>query len=90
LDLTATGVQGNKVDLEQNREVPTQEAKALAEKLKIPFFETSAKERINLVEAFAELVRQVDRYREGSTFFSLSVSLFFLSRCCEFVLCLRC
>jgi GTPase KRas protein len=56
---------GNKVDLEQNREVPTQEAKALAEKLKIPFFETSAKERINLVEAFAELVRQVDRYRES-------------------------
>jgi len=56
---------GNKLDLAANREVPTEEAKTLASKLNIPFFETSAKERINLVESFSEIVRQVDRYRSG-------------------------
>jgi len=49
--------------LAQNREVPSDEAQALANRLNIPFFEASAKERINLLEAFSECVRQVDKWR---------------------------
>eukprot|EP00029_Vermamoeba_vermiformis_P013195 TRINITY_DN8108_c0_g1_i1.p1 TRINITY_DN8108_c0_g1~~TRINITY_DN8108_c0_g1_i1.p1 ORF type:complete len:210 (-),score=66.30 TRINITY_DN8108_c0_g1_i1:153-782(-) len=57
---------GNKCDLAQNREVPTDEAQALANRLNIPFFEASAKERINLIESFSECVRQVDKWRSGN------------------------
>ena len=49
---------GNKCDLQSQREVATQEGVAYADKVGWPFFETSAKLRINIDEAIHELVRR--------------------------------
>ncbi len=43
--------------------MPTSEGKTLADKFKVPFFETSAKTRVNVDEVFFELVRLVKRYK---------------------------
>lgn len=43
---------GNKSDLESERKVSTQEGQALAKQFDCPFFETSAKSRTNVDEAF--------------------------------------
>jgi hypothetical protein len=53
-------------DLVHNREVTTEEGRALAKSFGVPFFESSAKSRINVEEPFYELVRQV---------------MFFVARC---------
>lgn len=50
---------GNKCDLEESREVTTQEGKDLAASWGVPFLETSAKRRINIEEVFYELARLV-------------------------------
>ena len=50
---------GSKCDLSEDREVPTDEGKALAQKWNCPGFETSAKTRLNVDEVFTELVRIV-------------------------------
>ena len=47
---------GNKCDLESKRKVPTSEGEKFAKKLGCPFFETSAKEAINVEEAFMCLI----------------------------------
>ena len=47
---------GNKCDLEHQREVSTDEAKAYAEKNSMMFIETSAKDGTNVEEAFLNLV----------------------------------
>ena len=49
---------GNKCDLQSQREVATQEGVAYADKIGWPFFETSAKLRINIDEAIHELIRR--------------------------------
>ena len=49
---------GNKCDLQSQREVATQEGVAYADKIGRPFFETSAKLRINIDEAIHELIRR--------------------------------
>ncbi len=56
-------VVGSKCDLDSDREVPTSEGKTLAEKFDVPFFETSAKTRVNVDEVFFELVRLVKKYK---------------------------
>jgi GTPase KRas len=50
---------GNKVDLEEQREVAKQELLELAKSLDVPCFETSAKTRENIEEAFFQLARDI-------------------------------
>ncbi|XP_066141780.1 ras-like protein 2 [Euwallacea fornicatus] len=54
---------GNKVDLEQQRVVWQEEAQQLARNLKIPYIECSAKMRMNVDNAFYELVRVVRKFQ---------------------------
>jgi len=55
---------GNKCDLVEEREVSEKEGKDLAAKFGgIPFFETSAKNHINIDESFEALVREVRKFR---------------------------
>jgi len=57
---------GNKKDLETTgpREVSTQEAQDLANKLKIPLLEASALTSYNVTEAFHRLVREIFAWRK--------------------------
>ena len=57
-------VVGNKCDLEEERQVTNGEGQTLAKSFGCPFFETSAKERINVEETFFELTREVMRYED--------------------------
>jgi GTPase KRas protein len=50
---------GNKCDLENERQVTTQEGEDLAKSWNCPFFETSAKTRVNVEESFFQLVREI-------------------------------
>ncbi|KDR07159.1 Ras-related protein Rap-2c [Zootermopsis nevadensis] len=50
----------NKVDLEHQREVPTSEGNGLAQVWGCPFVEASAKNRTNVNEVFAEIVREMN------------------------------
>lgn len=52
-------VVGNKCDLEIERQVSYEEGLALAKQFNSPFLETSAKQRINVEEAFHGLVRSI-------------------------------
>jgi GTPase KRas protein len=54
---------GNKCDLEEDREVPTDKGQQLATDLKCPFLEASAKTRTNVVESFEALVREIKKAR---------------------------
>lgn len=60
---------GNKCDLEEERQVTTVEGQDLAKSFACPFYETSAKARINVEEAFYALVREIRKYnnKSGST-----------------------
>jgi len=50
---------GNKCDLDIQRQVTKQEGKELAKEWGCPFFETSAKEKINNSTVFAQCVREI-------------------------------
>ncbi|CAI5758993.1 unnamed protein product [Candida verbasci] len=52
-------VVGNKCDLEMERQVSYEEGLQLANSFGCPFLETSAKQRINVEEAFYDLVRYI-------------------------------
>jgi Ras-related protein R-Ras2 len=54
---------GNKVDLEHQRVVWQEEAQQLARQLKVPYIECSAKMRMNVDNAFYELVRVVRKFQ---------------------------
>jgi len=48
---------GNKADLEDQREIATFEGQKLAQQLDCPYFETSAKTKVNVEEAYHALLR---------------------------------
>jgi len=50
---------GNKCDLEQNRQVSFEEGKAYAEQLGIKFIETSAKNSVNVDNAFFTMANEI-------------------------------
>uniref|UniRef100_T1JCJ7 Ras-like protein 2 n=1 Tax=Strigamia maritima TaxID=126957 RepID=T1JCJ7_STRMM len=54
---------GNKADLEHHRLVSSEEALALSRQLKLPYIECSAKLRMNVDQAFHELVRIVRKFQ---------------------------
>ncbi|KAI8393805.1 ras-like protein 1 [Radiomyces spectabilis] len=54
----------NKSDLEADRQVSSQEGRDLAKQFGCHFIETSAKQRINVDEAFYEVVRDIRRFNK--------------------------
>ncbi|KFZ07555.1 hypothetical protein V501_06354 [Pseudogymnoascus sp. VKM F-4519 (FW-2642)] len=57
-------VVGNKCDLEGERQVSKQEGEALAKSFGCKFIETSAKSRINVDNAFFDIVREIRHYNK--------------------------
>lgn len=57
-------VVGNKCDLDGERQVSTQEGQNLARQFDCKFIETSAKSRINVDNAFYDIVREIRRYNK--------------------------
>lgn len=57
---------GNKADLKENRVVSTEEGEALAKEFNIKFFETSARQDLNVDTAFEKIATDVkDRLMES-------------------------
>lgn len=54
---------GNKSDLQQFRQVDTDEAKAFAEKHGMPFLETSAATSSNVEQAFYLILQEIFKYK---------------------------
>ncbi|XP_061388790.1 ras-like protein 2 [Musca vetustissima] len=54
---------GNKCDLEHQRQVSLEEAQNISRNLMIPYIECSAKLRVNVDQAFHELVRLVRKFQ---------------------------
>lgn len=67
LDKVPMIVCGNKCDMETERQVTTQEGISLSQKYNVPFLETSAKCRINIDDAFFEIVRQIRAENKSHT-----------------------
>ncbi|ODM17880.1 Ras-like protein [Aspergillus cristatus] len=57
-------VVGNKCDLEKERVVTVEEGEELARQFGCKFIETSAKSRVNVENAFYDLVREIRRYNK--------------------------
>jgi len=58
---------GNKCDLESERQVTTSEGQELAKTFGCPFFESSAKTRVNVEESFYGLVREIRKQTSGDS-----------------------
>lgn len=50
---------GNKCDLTESRQVTTEDANDIAESLGVQYFETSAKDNINIKQTFDALVDEI-------------------------------
>ncbi|XP_043320179.1 ras-related protein R-Ras2-like [Cervus canadensis] len=55
---------GNKADLDHQRQVTQEEGQQLARQLKVTYMEASAKIRMNVDQAFHELVRVIRKFQE--------------------------
>ena len=58
-------VAANKCDLESERQVTTAEGQDPAKSFGCPFYETSAKARINVEVSFYQLVREIRKYNQA-------------------------
>lgn len=58
---------GNKCDLETDRVVSKDEGMALGKSFGVPFFETSAKNKVNITESFEAVVREIKRWNGEGT-----------------------
>uniref|UniRef100_T1DQU3 Putative rheb n=1 Tax=Anopheles aquasalis TaxID=42839 RepID=T1DQU3_ANOAQ len=58
---------GNKTDLHQERAVPTEEGRQLAESWKAKFLETSAKQNESVIDIFSLLLSQIERENCNTT-----------------------
>jgi len=58
---------GNKVDMEEDRTISTSEGQDLSNQFGWKFLEASAKIKLNVVEAFEEIVRSVKFHRNDHT-----------------------
>jgi len=56
-------VVGNKCDLENDREVPKTELEALGKRINCPVIEASAKQRLNVEEAFKQIIREIRKLK---------------------------
>ena len=56
---------GNKIDLEEQRQVSFNEGNELAKKYNVAFIETSAKESLNVNEAFVKIVSNIYKKDKG-------------------------
>ncbi|EZF23606.1 Ras-like protein [Trichophyton rubrum MR850] len=61
---------GNKCDLEKEREVSQEDGEKLARSFGCKFIETSAKSRINVDNAFYDIVREIRRYNKEISSYS--------------------
>jgi len=57
---------GNKCDMEDERKVSTAEGQELAKTWAVPFFETSAKAKLNVEEAYHQLVREIRKEQRAN------------------------
>jgi GTPase KRas protein len=57
---------GNKIDLEDERAVTTEEGKELAQKLQCSFQEASAKTNRHVQQVFHNLVHHINKWSEGN------------------------
>jgi small GTP-binding protein len=76
----------NKSDLEEEREVLTEDLRAKAEEHKIEFFETSSKENTNVNEAFDKIIHKIynTAYSKPEGIDLKNGRSFFLGRCCGY------
>lgn len=56
---------GNKIDLADQKEVSTDSAQRFADKIDVPFVETSAKTGAGVEDAFTQLATAIYRHKEG-------------------------
>ncbi|GLD47449.1 ras-related protein R-Ras2 isoform X1 [Lates japonicus] len=64
IDERAARLDRNKADLELQRQVTQEEGQQLARQLKVTYMEASAKIRMNVDQAFHELVRVIRKFQE--------------------------
>ncbi|PRP81535.1 small G-protein [Planoprotostelium fungivorum] len=58
-------VVGNKSDLEGERKVPTSQGESWAKSVSCTFFESSAKNRVNVDEVFLKIIKLLDQIHTG-------------------------
>ena len=52
---------GNKIDMDDERKVQTEEGQKLAEELGVPFVETSEKSGVNIDNIFSDITERIDK-----------------------------
>jgi len=75
----------NKCDLQEEREVPSEEIRAKAEEHRLEYFETSSKENTNVNEAFDKIIQKIYHtiYDKPEGIVLYKDHRFFFSGCCK-------